>query len=96
MKRVLVGVAVTLALVTQGLVGQTAPHVQLGIVSDWTQHHVLTPEFARLFLMARMGMTPLGAELVSPPLGRMVEGAPSQASPAAPQRLERAASRRTL
>ncbi len=56
MKRVLVGVA--LALVAQGLVGQTAPHVPLGIVSDWTHHHVLTPDSQDYFLMARMGSDP--------------------------------------
>ena len=37
-------VSVVLALTAQVLVGQTTPHVPLGIVSDWTHHHVLYPD----------------------------------------------------
>jgi len=42
MKGIVVGIV--LALTTQVLVGQSAPHVPLGIVSDWTHHHVLYPD----------------------------------------------------
>ena len=41
MKRIVVGIV--LALGAQVLMGQTTPHVPLGIVSDWTHHHVLYP-----------------------------------------------------
>jgi hypothetical protein len=42
MKGIVAGIV--LALTTQVLVGQSAPHVPLGIVSDWTHHHVLYPD----------------------------------------------------
>jgi hypothetical protein len=41
MKRIVVGIV--LALAAHVLMGQTALHVPLGIVSDWTHHHVLYP-----------------------------------------------------
>ena len=42
MKGLVVGMVC--ALTAQALVGQSAPHVRLGIVSDWTHHHVLYPD----------------------------------------------------
>ena len=42
MKPIVVGIV--LALAAQVLVGQTAPPVPVGIVSDWTHHHVLYPD----------------------------------------------------
>jgi hypothetical protein len=42
MKGIVVGIV--FALTAQVLVGQTAPRVPLGIVSDWTHHHVLYPD----------------------------------------------------
>jgi hypothetical protein len=88
MKGVFVGVV--LALTAQVLVGQTTPHVPLGIVSDWTHHHVLYPDSKRSFRSGSdPNRSPLGAELVSPPLGGLVAETPSQAPRAQPQRLER-------
>jgi hypothetical protein len=42
MKGLVVGMVC--ALTAQALVGQSAPHLRLGIVSDWTHHHVLYPD----------------------------------------------------
>ena len=42
MKGIVAGIV--LVLTAQALVGQPAPHVPLGIVSDWTNHHVLYPD----------------------------------------------------
>jgi len=41
-----------------GARGQTAPHVHLGIVSDWTQHHVLYPDSKDDSAMARIRRDP--------------------------------------
>ena len=56
MKRVVLGIVFTLT--AQALVGQTAPHVHLGIVSDWTQHHVLYPDSKDDSAMARIRRDP--------------------------------------
>jgi hypothetical protein len=56
MRGIVVGFVV--ALTAQVLVGQTAPHVPLGIVSDWTHHHVLYPESKDDSVMARIRRDP--------------------------------------
>jgi len=50
--------AIVCALTAQVLVGQTAPHVPLGIVSDWTHRHVLYPDSKDDFVMARIRKDP--------------------------------------
>jgi hypothetical protein len=56
MKNVVVGIV--LALSAQVFVGQTAPHIPLGLVSDWTQHHVLYPDSKDDSAMARLRTDP--------------------------------------
>ena len=56
MKNVVVGIV--LALSAQMFVGQTAPHIPLGIVSDWTNHHVLYPDSKDDSEMARLRTDP--------------------------------------
>jgi hypothetical protein len=56
MKNVVVGIV--LALSAQMFVGQTAPHIPLGIVSDWTNHHVLYPDSKDDSAMARLRTDP--------------------------------------
>jgi hypothetical protein len=56
MRSIVVGFVV--ALTAQVLVGQTAPHVPLGIVSDWTHHHVLYPKSKDDSVMARIRRDP--------------------------------------
>ena len=46
------------ALTAQALVGQSATHVPLGIVSDWTHRHVLYPDSRDGSVMARMQRDP--------------------------------------
>ncbi|HEY6302130.1 MAG TPA: hypothetical protein VIX14_03605 [Terriglobales bacterium] len=53
-----IAVGIVFALTAQVLVGQTAPHVPLGIVSDWTHHHVLYPDSKDLSVMARVRTDP--------------------------------------
>ena len=60
MKDVIAGIV--LVMTAQLLVGQTAPHVPVGIVSDWTHHHVLTPDSQDYFLMDRIGSDPRRVE----------------------------------
>ena len=48
------GVALSAAL----LLGQPAPHVRLGIVSDWSHRHVLYPNSRNNFVMARIESDP--------------------------------------
>ena len=50
--------AIVCAFAAQVLVGQPVPHVPLGIVSDWTHHHVLYPDSRDFFLMARIQRDP--------------------------------------
>jgi hypothetical protein len=38
--------------------GRPAPHVPLGIVSDWTQHHILYPDSSNPFVNARIRRDP--------------------------------------
>jgi hypothetical protein len=56
MKRIVAGIV--FALTAQVLVGQSTPHVPLGIVSDWTHHHVLYPDSKDDAAMARIGGDP--------------------------------------
>jgi hypothetical protein len=56
MKSMVVGIA--LALTAQALVGQTAPHVRMGIVSDWTHRHVVYPDSKDESVMARARSDP--------------------------------------
>ena len=88
MKDVLAGIV--LVLTAQLLVGQTGPHVPVGIVSDWTHHHVLTPDSQDYFLLGRIGSDPRRVEnwYLRHPEAWWPEQS-SQASPASPQRLER-------
>ena len=53
-----IAVGIVFALTAQVLVGQTAPHVPLGIVSDWTHHHVLYPDSKDDSMMARVRRDP--------------------------------------
>jgi hypothetical protein len=56
MKGIVVGIV--FALTAQVLVGQTEPRPPLGIVSDWTHHHVLYPDSKDDAAMARIGGDP--------------------------------------
>ena len=56
MKGIVVGVV--FALTAQLLAGQTAPRVPLGIVSDWTHHHVLYPDSKDDSVRARIRRDP--------------------------------------
>ena len=56
MKCVVAGVV--FVLTAQALVGQATPHVPLGIVSDWTQHHVLYPETNDVAVVERLQSDP--------------------------------------
>jgi len=56
MKSIVVGLV--FALTAQVLVGKPAPHVPLGIVSDWTHHHVLFPDSKDDSVMARIRRDP--------------------------------------
>lgn len=56
MKGIVVGVV--FALTAQLLAGQTAPRVPLGIVSDWTHHHVLYPDSKDDSVRARIRREP--------------------------------------
>jgi hypothetical protein len=56
MKSIVAGVL--WALAAQTLLGQSAPHVPLGIVSDWTHHHVLYPHSKDDSVMARLQRDP--------------------------------------
>lgn len=56
MKRVVLGIVFT--LIAPALVGQAAPHVSRGVVSDWTQHHVLYPDSKDDSAMARIRRDP--------------------------------------
>src|SRR5208283_2970965 len=56
MKSIVVGIV--FALSAQVLVGQPAPHVPQGIVSDWTHHHVLYPDSKDDSAMARVRSDP--------------------------------------
>jgi len=56
MKGIVAGIV--FALTAQVLVGQTAPHVPLGIVSDWSHHHVLYPDSKDDSAMARVRSDP--------------------------------------
>jgi hypothetical protein len=60
MKAIVVGVVI--ALSAQALLGQTAPHVPRGIVSDWTHRHVLYPDSRDFFVMARIQRDPRWAQ----------------------------------
>src|ERR1039457_1005877 len=51
-------VGIVFALTAQALVSQPAPHVPLGIVSDWTHHHVLYPDSKDDSVMARIRRDP--------------------------------------
>src|SRR5580692_9454438 len=51
-------VGIVFALTAQVLVGKPAPHVPVGIVSDWSHHHVLYPDSKDNFVMARMRSDP--------------------------------------
>jgi hypothetical protein len=51
-------VAILCALTAQALVGQSAQHVPLGIVSDWTHRHVLFPDSKDNSVMARIQRDP--------------------------------------
>jgi hypothetical protein len=51
-------VGIVFALTAQALVSQSAPHVPLGIVSDWTHHHVLYPDSQDDSVMARIQKDP--------------------------------------
>lgn len=46
------------ALTAPALVGQSAPHVPQGIVSDWTHHHVLYPDSKDDSVMTRIRKDP--------------------------------------
>lgn len=50
--------AILCTLTGQTLVGQSAPHVPLGIVSDWTHHHVLYPVSKDDSVMAQLQRDP--------------------------------------
>lgn len=56
MKGILVGTAIALCAIA--LSGKPAPHVPLGIVSDWTHHHVLFPNSRDNSVMARIEKDP--------------------------------------
>ena len=56
MKGIVAGIV--FALTAHVLVGQPAPQVPLGIVSDWTQHHVLYPDSKDNSAMARVRSDP--------------------------------------
>jgi hypothetical protein len=60
MKGIVAGIV--FALTAQVLVGQTAPHVPMGIVSDWSQHHVLYPDSKDDSAMARVRSDPRWAQ----------------------------------
>jgi hypothetical protein len=51
-------VGIVLALTAQALVSQPAPHVPVGIVSDWTHHHVLYPDSKDASVMAQIRRDP--------------------------------------
>jgi hypothetical protein len=51
-------VGIVFALTVQALVSQSAPHAPLGIVSDWTHHHVLYPDSKDDSVMARIQRDP--------------------------------------
>ena len=53
-----IAVGIVFALTTQVLVGEPARHVPLGIVSDWTHHHVLYPDSKDDSVMARIQRDP--------------------------------------
>jgi hypothetical protein len=55
-KGIVVGIA--FALTAQALWTKPAPHVPLGIVSDWTHHHVLYPDSKDDSVMARIQRDP--------------------------------------
>jgi hypothetical protein len=50
--------AIVFASTAQLLVGQTATHVPLRIVSDWTNHHVLYPDSKDFSMMSRIEQDP--------------------------------------
>ena len=50
--------AMAWALASPGAVGQSAPHVRQGAVSDWTHHHVLFPESKDAAVMAELRRDP--------------------------------------
>jgi len=56
MKGIVVGIV--WALSAQVLLGQTAPHVPVGVVSDWAQRHVLYPDSKDNSVMARTRRDP--------------------------------------
>ncbi len=60
MKGIVVGIA--FVLTAQALVGQAAPHVRMGIVSDWTHRHVLFPDSKDESAMARARSDPRWAQ----------------------------------
>lgn len=60
MKGIVLGIA--FALTAPLLVGQTAPHVRVGIVSDWTHRHVLYPDSKDKSAMARARSDPRWAQ----------------------------------
>ena len=56
MKPFLFGLALT--MVAQGLMGQSAPHVPLSVVSDWSQRRVLYPDSKDQSVVARFRKDP--------------------------------------
>jgi len=59
MKVIVVGIVCALAVVAaQVVAAQTAPHVPLGIVSDWTHRHVLYPDSKDASAMERVRKDP--------------------------------------
>jgi hypothetical protein len=59
--------AISTALSAAVLLGQPAPHVRLGIASDWTHRHVLYPDSRDNFVMARIERDPRWVESPKPP-----------------------------
>jgi len=51
-------VATVFSLAAQALMAQSATHVRRGVVSDWTQHHVLFPDSKDESVVARLRKDP--------------------------------------
>jgi len=89
MKGIVVGIV--FALTAHVFVGEPAPHVPLGIVSDWTHHHVLYPDAKDDSVMARIRRDPRWAQnWYLRHQETLVARTPSPTPEAQTQRLERA------
>jgi hypothetical protein len=58
MKGIVIVIGIWFALSAQVLLGESAPHVPLGLVSDWTHQHVLFPDSKDYSVMAQIQRDP--------------------------------------